>query len=97
MIVKIQTKSQIENKTKYGWVFYDCVEHIEIRQEERQQEENIDCPTYSLLMTDDSKTVGHLYMVQMFPGGSRESLTLKVDYNEVYLLNNEGKTIERIN
>lgn len=97
MIVKIQIVPQIENETKKGWVFYDYVEHIKIYQEEKLGGASFDTCTDSFLMTNDMKTIGRMFISRVFPGGSRHSLEILIDLNEVYLLSDEGKTVERIN
>lgn len=85
MIVKVRTRQ--------GWIFFDYVEHFEIFEVERNQDENSDCPTQCLLMREESKFIKVLYLARE----RGDNWRLKIDDNPAYLLNVEGKTVERVN
>ena len=85
MIVKVETKQ--------GWIFFDYVEHFEVYEQQRNEDSSSDCPTQCLLMNENAKFIKILYLARE----KQDNWRLKVDDNQVYLINDIGKTIERIN
>jgi len=94
MIIKIATL--------YGWKFIDGVETFEINQtshEELKKEEDISksgCPV-GYMVFDKGRREGMILKVLKIWKKNNYFEKIVIDVNNVYILNDEGKTIERLN
>jgi hypothetical protein len=82
-----------------GWRYFDGIEDVEVY-DSTYEDTRIDCPTEYMLNTqnDTAKARNEMFVkvIKLFKNGSMYR-RLVIDTNNVYLMNNEGKTLERIN
>jgi hypothetical protein len=93
-----------------GWRYFDGIEDVGVYDSSYKDARNIDCPTEYMtsiqngssicLPTDGSRTSADdemfVKVIKLFKNGSMYK-RLVIDTNFAYLMNNEGKTIERLN
>jgi len=87
MIVKIHTK--------HGWRFIDKIKNVEVNESTKQSDEQFNSQCY---YTNEKQN--NIKVITAFIDDDSflpRHLRIKIDEGEVYLLNDEGKTIERIN
>ena len=89
MIMKVQMNC--------GWKFFDKIETVEVIETTVKNAQDADLNKQFMLMRSiiiDNDSVKKIYM---FKAEQILAQVIVVDVNNVYLLNDEGKTIERIN
>jgi len=94
MIVKIGTMQ--------GWKFFDEVETFEINQttnedlKKEEDKENSGCPVGFMVLNHSYKDTDIIKVLKIWRRNNYFE-KIVIDVNNVYILNDEGKTIERIN
>ncbi len=88
MILKIQIYN--------GWSYFDNIDRVEVYEVERSLKDDSSCPTHCMFETFGEKATKLIKVIMLFTKGVMTD-RIKVDLNSVYLMSNEGKTIERIN
>jgi len=89
MIMKVQMNC--------GWKFFDKIETVEVIETTVKNAQDADLNKQFMLMRSiiiDNDSVKKIYM---FKAEQILAQVIVVDVNNVYLLNDNGKTIERIN
>jgi hypothetical protein len=80
-----------------GWKFFDKIETVEVIETTVKNAQDADLNKQFMLMRSiiiDNDSVKKIYM---FKAEQILAQVIVVDVNNVYLLNDNGKTIERIN
>ena len=80
-----------------GWMFFDNVETVEIIETTVKNAQDSQVNKQFILMRDKPTDNDLVKKIYLFKAEQILSQVIVVDANNVYLLNDEGKTIERIN
>jgi len=80
-----------------GWMFFDNVETVEIIETTVKNAQDSQVNKQFILMRDKSADNDLVKKIYLFKAEQILAQVIVVDTNNVYLLNDEGKTIERIN